>query len=96
MNILINPLRQLVIWPSNLYDGYIDCDKLNEDLTYDRCVFSCKGTLHQALQYGINNNFVPKSGWVQMKVDRIESWETLWPEAMKQLRNKAYYKKEKL
>lgn len=88
MTVYINPLRQLVIWESNLYDGYVDCDKLNKDLTYNRNIFSCNGSLPGALKYGVENGFIPDKGWIKLDVETVESWESLWPVAMEQLRNK--------
>lgn len=83
MEIFINPLRQLAIWRSPLYDGYSECIQLNKDLSYKKTVFELEGSTQEALLHGVREDKVTHRGWVRLHVERVNSWEDVWPEAMK-------------
>lgn len=96
MEILVNPLEQLIIWDDPTYkDTHIVLDQLTKDWDHKKEIQSSPyDTLEKSFAWYANQEIkigrkkFPKGGWVKLKLDSLQNFSDIAKPSMEKLGNK--------
>ena len=90
MKLFINPMNQRIIWEDTRmgYEGVVNLDRLNTDLSFKKTEMSLEGDLEQLLNKVVSSTKFKKNQWVEVKTDKGFKMEEVWKTAMKEYKER--------